>query len=120
MFFLGGAGGGREKARARSAGSVISVICYLMRICVCTSYYCELVVGLRAQFCTVRGVGGLGIRMLTLDTKTSLYAEDRGLQVPMVLEHDYIPHTYNPHTYHVHTQNCGDRQGGDPLLGRFN
>jgi hypothetical protein len=28
---------------------------------------------------TVRGVRGLGIRMLTLDT-TSLYAEDRGLQ----------------------------------------
>jgi hypothetical protein len=43
---------------------------------------------------TVRGVGRLGIRMLTLDTKTSLHTEDRGLQVPMVLEHDYIPHTY--------------------------
>ena len=43
---------------------------------------------------TVRGVGGLGIRMLTLDTETSLYDEDRGLQVPMVLDHDYIPHTY--------------------------
>ena len=35
---------------------------------------------------------GLGIRMLTLDT-TSLYAEDRGIQVPMVLEHDKIPLT---------------------------
>ncbi len=33
---------------------------------------------------------GLGIRMLTLDTKTSLYAEDRGLQVPMYLEHGKI------------------------------
>ena len=43
---------------------------------------------------TVRGVGGLGFRMLTLDTKTSLSVEDRGFQVPMVLEHDYIPHTY--------------------------
>ena len=32
--------------------------------------------------------------MLTLDTKTSLFTEDRGLQVPMVLDHDYIPHTY--------------------------
>ena len=42
---------------------------------------------------TVRGVGGLGIRMLTLDTKTSLYTEDRGLQVLMVLEQDYVPHT---------------------------
>ena len=38
-------------------------------------------------------VGGMGIRMLTIDTKTSLYSEVRGLQVPMVLEHDYIPHT---------------------------
>ena len=32
---------------------------------------------------------GLEIRMLTLDT-TSLYAEDRGLQVPMTLEHGSI------------------------------
>jgi hypothetical protein len=39
---------------------------------------------------TVRGVRGLGIRMLTLVTKTSLYAEDRGLQVPMALVHDKI------------------------------
>jgi hypothetical protein len=39
---------------------------------------------------TVRGVRGLGIRMLTFDTKTSLYAEDRELQVPMSLEHDKI------------------------------
>ena len=37
---------------------------------------------------TVRGVWGLGIRMLTLDTKTSLYTEDLGLQVPMTLEYD--------------------------------
>ena len=28
--------------------------------------------------------------MLTLDTKTSLYVEDRGLQVPMSLEYDKI------------------------------
>ena len=39
---------------------------------------------------TVRGARGLGIRTLTLDTKTSLYAEDRGLQVPMTLNHDKI------------------------------
>ena len=51
-------------------------------------------VGLRTQFYIVRGVGGLGSRMLTLDTETSLYTEDRGIQVSMVLEHDYIPHTY--------------------------
>jgi hypothetical protein len=37
---------------------------------------------------TVRGVRGLGIRMLTFDTKTSLYAEDQGLQVPMTLGTD--------------------------------
>jgi hypothetical protein len=30
----------------------------------------------------------MGIRMLTLDTKTSLYSEDRGFQVPMTLDHD--------------------------------
>ena len=35
----------------RSMLHVISVVCYLMRICVCTSYYCGLVVGLRARFC---------------------------------------------------------------------
>jgi hypothetical protein len=27
---------------------------------------------------------------LTLDTKTSLYSEDRGIQVPMTLDHDKI------------------------------
>ena len=35
-------------------------------------------------------MGGLRIRMLILDTETALYTEDRGLQVPMVLEYDYI------------------------------
>jgi hypothetical protein len=30
----------------------------------------------------------MGIRMLTLDTETSLYTEDLGMQVPMVLDHD--------------------------------
>jgi hypothetical protein len=49
-------------------------------------------------------LGGLGIRMLTLDTKTSLYSEDRGRQVPMVLELDYIPYAYKPHTHHIHTK----------------
>jgi hypothetical protein len=51
--------------------------------------------GHRSDVHTVRGVGGMGIRMLTLVTETSLDTEDRGLQVPMVLHHDYIPHTYN-------------------------
>ena len=36
----------------------ISVICYLRRICICTSYYCELVVGLRTQFYTLLEVWG--------------------------------------------------------------
>ncbi len=35
---------------------VISVICYLMCICACTSYYFELVVGLTSH--AVRDVGG--------------------------------------------------------------
>ena len=39
---------------------------------------------------TVRGVRGLGIRMLTLDTKTSLYTEVQGFQVLMTLEYDKI------------------------------
>ncbi len=61
-----------------------------MCICVITSYYCKVMVGLETQFCTlleVWGVRGLGIRMLTLDMKTFLYVEDRGFQVPMLLEH---------------------------------
>jgi hypothetical protein len=40
----------------------------LMCICVCTSYYCELVVGLRTQFCTLLEVWGgweLGCWLLT-------------------------------------------------------
>ncbi len=73
---------------------VISVICYLTCICSCTSYSCEMVVGLGADLHTVRGVGGMGIRMLTLGTEASLDTEDRGLQVLMVLENDHIPHTY--------------------------
>ena len=66
-------------------------MCYLMCICVITSYYFKTVVGLKGTVLyTVRGVRGMGIRMLALDTKTSLYAEDRGLQVPMTLVHDKI------------------------------
>ena len=82
-----------------------------MCICVCTSYY---IIPLRTGggtsdtvLHTVRGVGGLGIRILTFDTKTSRYVEDRGLQVPTVLEHDYIPHSYNPDTCHRHTKLWG-------------
>jgi hypothetical protein len=36
----------------------ISVICYLTRICICTSYYCEMVVGLRVQIYTLLEVWG--------------------------------------------------------------
>jgi hypothetical protein len=35
----------------------------------------------------------LGVGMSTLDAQTSLHAEDRGLQVPMVLEHGNIVRT---------------------------
>ena len=65
-----------------------------MRICVWTSYNCELVVGLRAQFCTLLEVWGGWELHVDASHENGLYAEDRGLQVPMVLEHDYIPHTY--------------------------
>ena len=60
-----------------------------MRICVIT-YYCKVVVGPGAQLCALLEVWVLGVGMLTLDTKTSLYSEDRGLQVPMTLEHGNI------------------------------
>jgi len=40
-----------------------------------------VVVNLRNTSVTVRGVRGLGIRMSTLDTTTSLYTEDRRFQV---------------------------------------
>ena len=60
-----------------------------MRICVIT-YYCKVVVGPGAQLCTLLEVWVLGVGMSTVDTTTFLYAEDRGLQVPMTLEHDNI------------------------------
>ena len=47
-------------------------------------------VGLGAQFCTLLEVWVLGVGMSTFVAQTSLYAEDRGIQVPMVLEHDII------------------------------
>ena len=50
-------------------------------------YYCKVVVGLGTQFCTLSEVWVLGVGMSTLGAQTSLYAEDRGIQVPMTLEH---------------------------------
>jgi hypothetical protein len=93
----------------RSMLYVISVICYLMSriMCVCTPYNDELVVGLRSQFCTLLEVWGDWELRCWLLTRKRLYTEDRGLQVPMVLEHDYITHTYNPHTYHIHAKLWG-------------
>ena len=44
-------------------------------------------VGLGAQLCTLLEVWVLGVGMSTLGAQTALYAEDRGLQVPMTLEH---------------------------------
>ena len=44
-------------------------------------------VGLGAQFCTLLEVWVLGVGMSTLDAQTSLYAEDREIQVPMTLDH---------------------------------
>ena len=45
-----------------------------------------------AQLCTLLEVWVLGVGMSTFDAKTSLYAEDRGIQVPMTLKYD-IGHT---------------------------
>ena len=44
-------------------------------------------VGLGTHLCTLLEVWVLGVGMSTIDTTTFLYAEDRGLQVPMTLEH---------------------------------
>ncbi len=58
--------------------TVTCYFCYMLfneHLCIIdTSYYCELVVGLRVQLCTLLEVWGgrLGIRMLTFETKTSL------------------------------------------------
>ncbi len=49
-----------------------------------------MVVGLGAQACTLLEVWVLGVGMSTLAAQTSLYAEDRGIQVPMALEHGNI------------------------------
>ncbi len=46
--------------------------------------------GTWAQLCTLLEVWVLGVGMSTLGAQTSLYAEDRGLQVPMTLEHGNI------------------------------
>ena len=56
-----------------------------MRICVITYYY-KVVVGSGSQFCTLLEVWVLGVGM-SLGAQTALYAEDRGLQVPIGLEH---------------------------------
>ena len=49
-----------------------------------------MVVGLGAQFCTLSEVWVLGVGMSTLGAQTSSYTEDRGIQVPMTLEHGII------------------------------
>ena len=46
-----------------------------------------MVVGLGAQLCTLLEVWVLGVGMSTLGAQTALYSEDRGLQVPIGLEH---------------------------------
>jgi hypothetical protein len=65
------------------------ICCYLMRICAITYYY-KVVVGPGSQICTLLEVWVLGVGMSTLDAQMGLYAEDRGLQVPMSLEHFQI------------------------------
>ena len=46
--------------------------------------YCQVVVEPGAQLCTLLEVWILGVGMSTLGAQTALYAEDRGLQVPIV------------------------------------
>ena len=65
-----------------------------MRICVIT-YYCKVVVGPGAQLCTLLEVWVLGVGMSTLGAQTALYVEDRGLQVPMTLEHNLLGRLYS-------------------------
>jgi hypothetical protein len=60
---------------------LISVIYYLMCVCVSTSYHCKLVVGLRTQFWTMLEVwGGLELGCWRL-TPNGLYVEDRGISL---------------------------------------
>ena len=56
-----------------------------MRICVIT-YYCKVVGGPGAQLCTLYTGGGVvsGSRDVDAWRASALYAEGRGLQVPMV------------------------------------
>ena len=65
-----------------------------MRICVIT-YYCKVVVGSGAQLCTLLEVWVLGVGMSTFVAQTALYVEDRGLQVPMTLEHNLLGRLYS-------------------------
>ncbi len=80
----------------------MSVICYMSVICLVLGgvvrvrlyvtyvYLCnhillqKVVVGPGTQMCTLLEGWVLGVGMSTLDAQTALYAEDRGLQVPMV------------------------------------
>jgi hypothetical protein len=63
------------------------VVCYRWRK---SPYYCKVVVGPGAHLCRLLEVWVLGVGMSTLGAQTSLYAEDRGIQVPMALEHGNI------------------------------
>ncbi len=84
----------------------MSVICYMPVICLVLggvvrvrmlfiAHLCNHILlqsggGTWAQLCTLLEVWVLGVGMSTLGAQTSLYAEDRGLQVPMTLEHGNI------------------------------
>ncbi len=65
-----------------------------MCICVITYYY-KVVVGPGSQLCTLLEVWVLGVGMSTLGAETVLYTEDRGLQVPMSLEHNLLGRLYS-------------------------
>jgi hypothetical protein len=85
----------------------MSVLCYTSVICLVlggvvglgyilsNAYLCNHMLlqsggGTWDKFCTLLEVWVLGVGMSTLGAQTALYAEYRGLQVPMTLEHDPV------------------------------
>ena len=80
-----------------SLGGVVRIRLYIIYAHLCnhhTSY--KVVVGLGSQLCTQLEVWVLGVGMSTLGAQTALYAEDRGLQVPMSLKYGPVPSSGKP------------------------
>ena len=66
-------------------GGVVRVRLYVIYAHLCNHILLQkVVVGPGAQLCTLLEGWVLGVGMSTLGAQAALYAEDRGLQVPMV------------------------------------